>query len=260
MTSPEPAYTPPRTEVPVWVPFLALAAVLFIVSIFGLGVYAIVSITDPSLDGADELPGRRHAGADVHPGRRCSSSWPGSRSSSRSARRSRERFGLVRPQGVLNVLRWMAAAYAIFWVAAIVLSRDLRRARRADARHRPQERGRARRRGGLGRADLLPGADRRGVLLPRLHVHRARAPDGRRLGRDRRRHRVRDRARRGRRDHPAAGARGLRNGVVPPLLAHRVHHSVHGASCTQQFDHVRRDERPRARRSSRASWSSASAP
>ena len=51
MTSPEPAYTPPRAEVPVWVPFLALAAVLFIVSVFGLGVYAVVSISDPSLDG-----------------------------------------------------------------------------------------------------------------------------------------------------------------------------------------------------------------
>jgi membrane protease YdiL (CAAX protease family) len=34
----------------------------------------------------------------------------------------RWRFGLVRPEGVVNVLRWTAAAYAIFWGAAILLS------------------------------------------------------------------------------------------------------------------------------------------
>ena len=55
MTSPEPAHMPPRAEVPVWVPFLALAAVLFIVSVFGLGVYAAMTDHDPSLDGADDL-------------------------------------------------------------------------------------------------------------------------------------------------------------------------------------------------------------
>ena len=56
MTSPETEFAPPRTEVPVWVPFLALAAVLFIVSIFGLAVYAIVTATDPSIKTTDDLP------------------------------------------------------------------------------------------------------------------------------------------------------------------------------------------------------------
>ena len=56
MTSPETEITPPRAEVPVWVPFLALAAVLFIVSIFGLAVYAIVTVTDPSIDAPTTCP------------------------------------------------------------------------------------------------------------------------------------------------------------------------------------------------------------
>jgi uncharacterized protein len=122
MTSPEPAYMPPRTEVPVWVPFLALAAVLFIVSVFGLGVYAIASISDPSLEGADELPvGATQALTFIQDAVFVFVAWIAVKLSVGDT--SRERFGLVRPHGFLNVVRWMAAAYAIFWIAAIVLSK-----------------------------------------------------------------------------------------------------------------------------------------
>ena len=121
MTSPEPAYAPQEAEVPVWVPFLALAAVLFIVSIFGLGVYAIVSISDPSLRGADELPvGATQALTFFQDLVFVFVAWIAVKLS--IGETPRERFGLVRPQGFLNVLRWTAAAYAIFWVAAILLS------------------------------------------------------------------------------------------------------------------------------------------
>ena len=121
MTSPEPAYTPPRTEVPVWVPFLALAAVLFIVSIFGLAVFAVVTVTDPSIDEADDLPvAATQALTFVQDAIFVFVAWIAVRLS--IGETPRERFGLVRPQGVLNVLRWTAAAYAIFWAAAIVLA------------------------------------------------------------------------------------------------------------------------------------------
>jgi hypothetical protein len=121
MTSPEPVYTPPRTEVPVWVPFLALAAVLFIVSIFGLAVYGVVSATDPSIDEADELPvAATQALTFVQDVIFVFVAWIAVRLS--VGETPRWRFGLVRPEGVLNVLRWTAAAYALFWAAAIVLS------------------------------------------------------------------------------------------------------------------------------------------
>jgi membrane protease YdiL (CAAX protease family) len=114
-------YTPPRTEVPVWVPFLALAAVLFIVSIFGLAVYGVVSATDPSIDEADELPvAATQALTFAQDVIFVFVAWIAVRLS--VGETPRWRFGLVRPEGVLNVLRWTAAAYAIFWGAAIVLS------------------------------------------------------------------------------------------------------------------------------------------
>jgi membrane protease YdiL (CAAX protease family) len=121
MTSEEPPYEPERREVPVWVPFLALAVVLFIVSIFGLAVFAIVALTDPSIDQAEDLPvAATQALTFIQDVIFVFVAWLAVRLS--VGETPRERFGLVRPTGVLNVLRWTAAAYAIFWVAAIVLS------------------------------------------------------------------------------------------------------------------------------------------
>ena len=121
MTSPETEFTPPRTEVPVWVPFLALAAVLFIVSIFGLAVYAIVTATDPSIETTDDLPVvATQALTFLQDVIFVFVAWIAVRLS--IGETPRERFGLVRPEGLLNVLRWTAAAYGIFWLAAIVLS------------------------------------------------------------------------------------------------------------------------------------------
>jgi len=121
MTSPETEFPPPRTEVPVWVPFLALAAVLFIVSIFGLAVYGIVTVTDPSIKTTDDLPViATQALTFLQDAIFVFVAWIAVRLS--VGETPRERFGLVRPEGVLNVLRWTAAAYGIFWLAAIVLS------------------------------------------------------------------------------------------------------------------------------------------
>ena len=40
----------------VWVPFAALLAALFIVSIFGAAVFGVVAASDPSFDSTDDLP------------------------------------------------------------------------------------------------------------------------------------------------------------------------------------------------------------
>ena len=113
---------------------------------------------------------------------------------------SRERFGLVRPQGVLNVLRWMAAAYAIFWVAAILLTAIF---------GQPDEQTLV---NDLKNEDTLGVVIVWGVLIcflaPIVEEFFFRGfmftvlarRMGVVVGRDRRRHRVRDRARRGRRD------------------------------------------------------------
>ena len=46
-----------RSPFPFWVPFRSpLAAVLFIVSIFGLAVYGIIAVGDPWIETADDMP------------------------------------------------------------------------------------------------------------------------------------------------------------------------------------------------------------
>jgi membrane protease YdiL (CAAX protease family) len=122
MTSEEPPYEPARAEVPVWVPFVALAAVLFLISIFGLGVFAVISLTDPSIDATDDLPvGAVQALTFVQDAVFVFVAYIAVKLSLGAA--PRERFGLVRPQGgFLSVVGWMAVAYVIFWVAALVLS------------------------------------------------------------------------------------------------------------------------------------------
>ena len=42
--------------VPVWAPFAALLAVLFIVSITAAAVYGVVKASDPSIKSTDDLP------------------------------------------------------------------------------------------------------------------------------------------------------------------------------------------------------------
>jgi membrane protease YdiL (CAAX protease family) len=46
----------PRDEVPVWVPFLALFAVLFVISLTGLAIYGVVSAGDPAIKDSGDLP------------------------------------------------------------------------------------------------------------------------------------------------------------------------------------------------------------
>ena len=137
--------------------------------------------------------------------------------------------------------------------------RDLRQARRPGARQGRQGRGLARRPGRLLRADLPGRAVRRGAVLPRLHVHRAVAQARPVVGGADRRRSCSGSATRPR---PAVSLVALGAfGVGLCLLYWRtaVHSSVHGPPRAQQFDHVRRGQRPRPRALRRGRRRSASA-
>ncbi|CAA9473302.1 MAG: hypothetical protein AVDCRST_MAG69-247, partial [uncultured Solirubrobacteraceae bacterium] len=87
------------------------------------------------------------------------------------------------------------------------------------------------------------GAGVRGVLLPRLLLHRA-ATLVRGGGRSRRhRRRLRADPRRRHRAGVPGPAVGPRRPAVPALLAHRLDHSLHGAPRAQQLDRPRRRTR-----------------
>ena len=245
-------------EVPIWVPFVALLAVLVIVNMFGAAVVGILAATDPSIKSADDPPVGLQLGADAASRTPRSSSAPGSRSSSRSGARraSRSACDRVRDVGPRSAGRPSSTPAS----GDHALLTAIRQARRPGAGDRHQGRGLARVLIGLGPPDLRPGAVRGGVVLPRLHVHRLLAAGSAWSGRA-----LLDRASssasatRPRRADPADRARRVRSRVVPPLLAHTVHRSVHGLPRTQQFDHVRRGQRPRSRACSPASSCSASA-
>ena len=249
--------------VPIWVPFAALFAVLVVVNTFG--------------------------------GRRVRPRWPPTirRSRSSTTRRDAAPLGLTLFQDVVFVVRrvdrrparagadaargrsgcagWSASRSAI-GVGGGRLRRLLDRDRRPDADLRAARRPGARRRhpgGGLAASSLIAWGVLICVLAPVVEELFFRGfmftVLARRLGRgvggaDRRR-RVRDRPRDPPRRSIADRAGRVRSRVVPPLLAHTVHHSVHGPPRAQQFDHVRRGQGPRrSPRCSRASCSPASAP
>jgi membrane protease YdiL (CAAX protease family) len=112
----------PREEtLPVWVPFAALLAVLVIVSITAAAVYGVVSATDPSIKSTDDLPdGATLALTFFQDLVFVFGGWIAIKLALGST--PRERFGLVRVSGWRTAIKWGAAAYGLFWAAAIVLS------------------------------------------------------------------------------------------------------------------------------------------
>ncbi|CAA9480638.1 MAG: hypothetical protein AVDCRST_MAG38-2003, partial [uncultured Solirubrobacteraceae bacterium] len=88
-----------------------------------------------------------------------------------------------------------------------------------------------------------PGARLRGVLLPRVLLHRA-APLLRRGGRRRPdRRRLRSHPRQRHRPGVPRAARSPRRPAVPALLAHRLDHPLHGPARPQQLDRIGRRAR-----------------
>jgi membrane protease YdiL (CAAX protease family) len=120
MTSPEPPHQPSQ-EVPVWVPFVALAAVLVVVSIIGAALYGVISASDPAVDSSDDLPdGATLALVFVQDLVFVFAAFVAVKLT--LGRATREQFGLVRVRDIGSVLRWAAAAYAAFWLVASVLA------------------------------------------------------------------------------------------------------------------------------------------
>jgi membrane protease YdiL (CAAX protease family) len=107
--------------VPVWTPFAALLAVLIIVSITAAAVYGVVSATDSSIKGTDDLPdGATLALTFFQDLVFVFGGWIAIKLALGHA--PRERFGLVRVRSWATALRWGGIAYGCFWAAAIVLA------------------------------------------------------------------------------------------------------------------------------------------
>jgi CAAX protease family protein len=129
MTSPEPPTLPeepveappaPRT-VPVWMPFVTLLGVLIIVNLVGAAVIGVLAVSDSSFDSADDLPDSATIPLTffqdlvfVYGGWITIKLFFG--------RATREQFGLVRPTGLGNAIKWGFIAYGGFWLVTIVLS------------------------------------------------------------------------------------------------------------------------------------------
>jgi uncharacterized protein len=141
MTSPEPPITPPeeapvpagapllpspeppapREEVALWVPFVALVGVLFVITVIGGAVFGLIEATDSSIQSTDDLPDSAMIALtllqDVV---FVFGAWIAIRLS--LGRTPREQFGLLRVRNVWEATRVAAAAYAGFWLVAIVLT------------------------------------------------------------------------------------------------------------------------------------------
>jgi membrane protease YdiL (CAAX protease family) len=116
---PEPE--PEPETIPVWVPFLALVAVLVIVGMFSVALYGILEVTDKSFDSADDLPDAATIGLTflqdlvfVY------GAWIAVKLT--LGRVPREQLGLQRVTRVLAAVRWAMAAYALFWIATALLA------------------------------------------------------------------------------------------------------------------------------------------
>jgi membrane protease YdiL (CAAX protease family) len=129
MTSDEPL-PPPEEPVgapeapatlPIWLPFAALLGVLVIVNLVGLAVIGVLTATDASFESTDDLPDGASIPLTffqdlvfVYAG------WIAVKLA--LGRATREEFGLVRPRGLGNALKWAAIAYGGFWFVTVVLS------------------------------------------------------------------------------------------------------------------------------------------
>jgi membrane protease YdiL (CAAX protease family) len=118
---PPPPPEPREATVPVWVPFAALLAVLVIVSITAAAVYGVVSANDPSITSTDDLPDAATLALTFFQDLVfVFGAWIAVKLALGSAPLSR--FGLNPVRDWRGTLQWAAGAYALFWLAAIVLA------------------------------------------------------------------------------------------------------------------------------------------
>jgi membrane protease YdiL (CAAX protease family) len=124
MTDPEIPPAPPgprEATVPVWVPFLALLAVLIIVSITAAAVYGVVSVSDPSVKSTDDLPDGATLGLTFFQDIVfVFGAWIAVKLVLGTA--PLERLGLRPVRDWKAALKWGGGAYGLFWAVAIVLA------------------------------------------------------------------------------------------------------------------------------------------
>jgi membrane protease YdiL (CAAX protease family) len=124
LTEPEiPAPPPPepREGVPVWVPFVALVAVLFIVSVVGLAVYGVVSAADPAVKNSDDLPvGATQALTLFQDIAFVFAAWIGVKLA--LGRAASADLGLRRVPNLLHAFLWAVAVIAGFYVLSLLLA------------------------------------------------------------------------------------------------------------------------------------------
>jgi CAAX protease family protein len=125
MTEPEipppPPPEPREATVPVWAPFAALLAVLVIVSITAAAVYGVVKASDPSIKSTDDLPdGATLALTFFQDLVFVFGAWISVKLALGSG--ALYRLGLRPVRSWREALKWAGGAYAIFWIAAIVLA------------------------------------------------------------------------------------------------------------------------------------------
>jgi membrane protease YdiL (CAAX protease family) len=133
MTRPEYPFFEPEDEpesqprsreneaIPVWVPFVALFAVLMIVGIIGIAVYGLLEVTDTSLKSQEDLPDAATlALVFVQDLVFVFGAWIAVKLT--LGRVPREQLGLRRVNGVFNAIKWAVVAYAFFWLATALLT------------------------------------------------------------------------------------------------------------------------------------------
>lgn len=119
-----PSAPPPRVaesagrDVPLWVPFATLAAVVVVISLFGIAVVSLAASLDPSIRVSDPPSWLQFALTAVQGGAFVVGAVMAVRAVRPGA--GRRDFGLVRPDW-LAAVRWAAVLYAGFWIVSGVL-------------------------------------------------------------------------------------------------------------------------------------------
>lgn len=118
---PPPPPEPREATVPVWAPFAALLAVLIIVSITAAAVYGVLKASDPSIKSTDDLPDGATLGLTFFQDLVfVFGAWISVKLALGSG--ALDRLGLRRVRSWREALKWAGGAYAVFWIAAIVLA------------------------------------------------------------------------------------------------------------------------------------------
>jgi membrane protease YdiL (CAAX protease family) len=115
---PEPSEPP---VVPIWVPFVALFAVLLVVNLFGAVVLGLVAANDPSIEDFGDAPEGARIGLTLFQDVVfVAGAWIAVKLA--LGRTPPEAFGLRRVVGVAQAIGWSAAVYIGFWIVIVGLT------------------------------------------------------------------------------------------------------------------------------------------